>query len=530
MTRIVRAPRRTALIAVLAIGALLSAAAVLAASGTPWAMGGQNIANTRSTSSAINPDNVKNLKVKWTFQTHGDVSATSAVVGGAVYFPDWGGYLNKVNGSTGALIWQRTIDSYLGTTGNAARTSPAVIGNTVYIGDQQAGRLMSINATTGNLNWAADIGGGNFFPYETQSPVVYNGEVYVGVASGEEGVVAFVPPGSYLCCHDRGSFSAINATTGHVDWTTYMVPPNPNYFAGTTGYSGGGVWGSTGAIDPSTNTVYVATGNNYSVPDSAKDCQQNGGTPAACLDANNWVDSVLALDMTDGHIKWGNKLEPGFDDWNVACIPGFPNGGQNCPADPGPDFDFGSGPQLFTIGTGSKARKVIGAGQKSGDYWIMDAATGAVLSRTHGGPGATLGGIEWGSSTDGKKVYVAEANANFTPYTGAGGQTISAGSWAAIDAATGNVVWQTPDPGHYMTLGPTAVANGVVYASSMAGGMYALDANNGKILWSYQGAGSSNAGAAIVDGTVYWGNGYAHLGTQLGSPSTTFYAFSLNGN
>ena len=76
----------------------------------------------------------------------------------------------------------------------------------------------------------------------------------------------------------------------------------------------------------------------------------------------------------------------------------------------GPDYDFGSGPQFFTLGSGSKARKVVGAGQKSGDYWLMDATTGEVLWRTHAGPGSTLGGIEWGSATDGKRIYVAEAN------------------------------------------------------------------------------------------------------------------------
>ena len=48
------------------------------------------------------------------------------------------------------------------------------------------------------------------------------------------------------------------------------------------------------------------------------------------------------------------------------------------------------------------------------------------------------------------------------------------------------------------------------------------------ILWSFVGQGSSNAGPAVgLDGTVYWGNGYSHFG--LGTGSTTFYAFSVNG-
>jgi len=273
----VRAPRRTALVAVLAIGALVGAAAVLAAGSSDWPMGGQNISNTRSNPSSITRDNAKNLKLKWQAMVHGDVSATPAVVGGAVYFPDWAGYLYKLNASTGAVIWQTQISDYTGNPGQVARTAPAVDGNTLYVGTQNTntangGQLISINATTGAANWVADISGGSSFAIATQSPIVSNGVVYEGVASSEEGVVAFIP--NYPCCHDRGSFSAVRASDGEVLWTTHTVPNIP-------GYSGNGVWASTAALDPSTSTVYIATGNNYSVPQSVKDCEAGGVPPPA---------------------------------------------------------------------------------------------------------------------------------------------------------------------------------------------------------------------------------------------------------
>ena len=44
------------------------------------------------------------------------------------------------------------------------------------------------------------------------------------------------------------------------------------------------------------------------------------------------------------------------------------------------------------------------------------------------------------------------------------------------------------------------------------------------------GEASSNAGAAVTKKTIYWGNGYSHLGIPEGSASTSFYAFSLNGS
>jgi len=64
----------------------------------------------------------------------------------------------------------------------------------------------------------------------------------------------------------------------------------------------------------------------------------------------------------------------------------------------------------------------------------------------------------------------------------------------------------------------------------MSGELFALDAANGKMLWSYQTPGAAIGGAAIVNGTVYWGDGYTHLGIPGWNGSTTFYAFSLNGH
>ena len=185
---------------------------------------------------------------------------------------------------------------------------------------------MAIDATTGDLLWATEI---NSSPFTiiTQAPIVRNGVVYVGAASSEENAAAFIP--GYVCCHFRGSFSALNAATGAVLWTTYMVPADSDFSDGA--YSGGAVWSTTAAIDPASNTVYVTTGNNYSVPDAAKDCQDNGGTPSECLDPSDHIDAIVALDMTTGEIKWATGVQ-GFDDWIVSCIPGIA-------AEPLPDRD-----------------------------------------------------------------------------------------------------------------------------------------------------------------------------------------------
>lgn len=487
-----------------------------------WPMFGQNFANTASslTEFTISPRNVATLKPKWVATMGGDVSARPAVVDGAVYIPDWGGNFSKLDANTGQVIWSRQISTYTGIAGDDSRTSPAVAGNTVYIGTQQGAYLLAIDTTTGQLQWKTQLDP-HPLAVDTQSPVVFNGVVYVGVASSEE--FAAAQPG-YVCCSFRGSMMALNATTGSIIWKTYTVP---------TGYTGGSVWGSTPVVDPLRGSVYYTTGNNYSTPTDPQyqSCIAGGGTQATCLSPDDHVDSVLALNMLTGAVKWATRLSNG-DDWNVACVVG--NVG-NCPTPSGPDYDFGSGVNLFVIWTTSGPREMLGAGQKSGVYTAFDPDTGHIIWSTQVGPGSSLGGMLWGAATDGRRIYVSIADLYGIPYAlQPSGQTDSAGSWSALDPATGKILWQTADPNGAIDTGPLAVANGVVYAPSMAGSstsqnMFALDAGTGNILWSAAAGGSVNAGAAIVNGVVYWGSGYSHLGIPGMTDNNKFYAFSPGG-
>ncbi|MEU7023840.1 PQQ-binding-like beta-propeller repeat protein [Streptomyces sp. NPDC046203] len=493
-------------------------------SASSWPTGGHDVYNTRSNpdETKISPKNADKLAVKWAYTTNGDVSATPAVAGGAVYFPDWGGYLHKVDAKTGKKIWSHRVSEYNGITGSVSRSNPTVVGGTVYIGDTSGAHLLAINATTGTLRWSTQV---DSHPYAilTQSPVVYDGVVYQGVSSRESelGLNA-----DFKCCTFRGSANAIDAETGKVLWRHYTVPENGGQ---TGGYSGGAIWG-TPAIDPKTKTVYFTTGQNYNVPQSVNDCQNAGNKPYECHASDNHIDSVLALDMRNGAFKWtsGARL---FDAFNTGCIPGFPP--NNCPANPGPDYDFGEGAHLFTINVKGKKRSVIGAGQKSGEYWLLDATTGEVVWSAALAPGGNLGGIQWGTATDGKRIYVAEANSKKLPYQLPDGTTTNGSSFAALDPVTGKTLWQIADPTNGLAWGALTVANGVLYASSTSGHMYAIDAANGKILWDHLAPYSPNAGAAVVDGTVYWGNGYVRMKDAAGATGSlttgTFYAFSVNG-
>jgi polyvinyl alcohol dehydrogenase (cytochrome) len=103
-----------------------------------------------------------------------------------------------------------------------------------------------------------------------------------------------------------------------------------------------------------------------------------------------------------------------------------------------------------------------------------------------------------------------------------------------LDPLTGKILWQTRDPNGSLALGPVTVANGVVYAPSMAGApqsqnMLALDAATGAVLWKFAAGGSVNAGASIVADTVYWGSGYSNLPIAGFTSNNKFYAFSVKG-
>jgi polyvinyl alcohol dehydrogenase (cytochrome) len=253
----------------------------------------------------------------------------------------------------------------------------------------------------------------------------------------------------------------------------------------------------------------------------------------------------MALNLNTGAIKWSYRTIPS-DDWTVGCIlPPF----AHCPPNHGPDFDFGSGPNLFTVRGHGQPRDLVGAGQKSGIYWALDPDTGQVVWSTQVGAGGSLGGIEWGSATDGNRVYVAISDLEGTAYTLKNGQTVHGGSWSALDAATGAILWQVADPSGYVDVGSMTVANGVVFGSSMvqspgffgppppfpadgpkSKSMYAFDAATGAVLWTKYTGNSVNAGPSVVKGTVYWGSGYANLGLGYGSFTTgKLYAFSIPG-
>jgi polyvinyl alcohol dehydrogenase (cytochrome) len=310
-------------------------------------------------------------------------------------------------------------------------------------------------------------------------------------------------------------------------------------------------------VDLARKQVYISTGDNYMVPQPVLSCLALGGGQG-CVDPANYADAIVALDLTTGKVKWAGRGWP-YDVWSVACglgVPGFtlpgpfvatPGIAGNCPDTSGateyslnpkvvgPDYDFAQGPMLFSDTATSGDLALVGAGEKSGAFWTYRAKDGAKVWSTQVSPGGVTGGMQWGSATDGTTLYVSASNAGTSlngggagaaPWKLANGQTVYSGGWAAVDAATGKIKWTTPDPYGSRAEGPVTLANGVVFGCNMQGTMFALNAKSGAQLWHYPltTRNACTAGAAIVNGTVFWGSGD---GRANPGAAKLFFAFGL---
>lgn len=518
------------------------AASTLFIASTPaadWPSAGANLDNSRyqHQETLIGPKTVGALKLRWQISTSGDVTANPAVDGDFLYFPDSAGFLYKVRRADGVVVWKRPVSDYTGIAGDFARATPAVAGNALILGNQsgkflgpslgqpapQAARVFAVDKHSGAPLWSTQVDD-TAMSFITHSAIVANGLALVGVASNEELVAGFVPK-AYWQWQFRGNVVALDVATGAIRWKTYLVPE---------GYFGAAVWGSTGAVDLKSNLVFMATGNNYWVPQAAQDCLNAGGTPASCLDAVNHFNSIVAMDLGNGAIRWAARGLP-YDAWNVGCglnVPGFVvAANDNCPHPAGPDWDFAQGPMLLGGG-------LVGAGQKSGMFWAFDQRSGQLAWATQVAPGGLTGGLQWGSASDGNRIFVAVAASGKTgggqapdPWALKDGSVTTAGGWAALDRRTGAILWTTRDPLGSRAEAAVSGANGVVFGCNLdpaRGTMYALDARTGAVLWSFDSNagsptyGACNAGPSIADGMVFWGSG-----TFLAPGPKRLFAFGL---
>ncbi|KAI7746437.1 hypothetical protein M8C21_015345, partial [Ambrosia artemisiifolia] len=441
---------------------------------------------------------------------------------------DWtnhGGDLQNRRYALGQLTGLYSTGLVRGVNWTVSRSTPTVADDLLIVGIYGPGYVIGLNISNGELVWSTQLDK-HYATLITMSGTYYKSAFYVGTSSIEESASI------EACCSFIGSFLKLNATNGNILWQTYMLPGNNG---STDEYAGAAIWGSSPSIDINRNMVYIATGNMYSAPLNVTQCQEaqnNQTTPTEedkCIVPDNHSNSILALDLDSGHIKWYKQLG-GYDIWFAACnnlsTPG-------CPPGPNPDADFGEAPMMLTINDRGKKHDIVATVQKSGMAWALDRDNGSIVWSTEAGPGGIDGGGTWGSATDGTAVYTNIGNSLGNNFTLKPSNIITtSGGWVSIDATTGNVLWSTANPSNASAIGPVSVANGVVFAGSTngTGPVYAMSAATGQILWSYDTGGTVYGGMSISDGCVYVGSGYK---TNVGllkpsfTPGDALFAFCI---
>jgi polyvinyl alcohol dehydrogenase (cytochrome) len=493
-----------------------------------WNGWGQNSSNTRfqdGANAGLSAADVPKLKVRWAFGFPGEqsVMAHSTIAGGRLFIGSPAGKVYSLDTATGCVHWWMQAG---GAVRNAIRIERVNNVATAFFGDQR-GNVYALDAGTGKQVWTVKV---------DESPVARvtgsiafnNGKLYVPVASGEE--VASTTP-SYECCKFRGSITALDAATGKQLWKTYTIPdapkPTKKNKAGTQLYgpSGAPIWSSP-TIDTRRNAIYSTTGNNYSDPPT------------------RMSNAFIAMDLDSGKVLWSRQMTE-QDAYVSACR--LPDK-TNCPDSNGPDFDFSSGPMLVNLANG---RRALVAGQKSGIvHAINPDQQGEVLWQTRVGKGGTMGGVQWGSATDGVNVYVANSDIKrvmLTYSTSTDADPLQGGGMFALRLSDGKQIWTTP-PGVCGTRPRCSPAQsaavtaipGVAFSGSVDGHMRGYSTTDGKVIWDFdsqreyttvngvpgRGGSIDGPGPVISGGMLFMNSGYVGAG---GAPGNVLLGLSVDG-
>ena len=125
----------------------------------------------------------------------------------------------------------------------------------------------------------------------------------------------------------------------------------------------------------------------------------------------------MALAMDTGKIVWVRQTLAG-DAWTTACFGPDSAGRGELSGEGGPRPRLR---QRHRAGDAPDGRRLVIAGQKSGELYAVNADSGEMVWKTRAGDGGILGGIEWGFATDGTSAFVSLSNA-FEKKAGRGGR------------------------------------------------------------------------------------------------------------
>jgi alcohol dehydrogenase (cytochrome c) len=357
----------------------------------------------------------------------------------------------------------------------------------------------------------------NYGYSETSAPICADHRIFAGAAGSEYGVRGYV-----------------------MAWTTdlrpawpspvWTIPPEQQSWRSQSRIVGGGAVWTPVTADPVTDTVFFGTGSATPLYFP----QLRPGT-------NPRTDSLIAVDLKTGQIKWWRQLIAG-NQWS---------------------YDVAQPPLVYDGKVGGKAHRVVSVATMEGVWFAFDARTGdpfyervKVIDRVEHPalrPGqpvtvfpSSLGGLNYSpASYDPAMNYVynaaaetaaVEIQAKLTPTqkkhkfvlgdvflgleNGNFGTELQGwhdhGSISAIDVNTGKRVWkfETPEPERG---GVTTTATGLGFAGGGDGVLRAFDAKTGKVLWTFQTGHQIAAGPTIFTGD----DGNEYIAISVGGTPTS---------
>lgn len=468
---------------------------------------------------AIHARNLDQLELVWAFGHEGASTARAqpTVINGTMLMGSSTGMVHALDMATGCSYWSFPALTEVRASVPVA-FSPALDRYLAVVADMN-NRLYVLDARTGERLWFDDVDD-NPYARSTGSPVVHDGMVFVPVSNRE--VFAAGSP-DHHCCTFRGNVAAYDLNTGKKLWHTYIMEEavevgtnaigNPIYAP-----SGAPIWQAP-SIDPSRNTVYAGTGQNFTSPTSETS------------------DAVIAFDMHNGDMKWVYQTTED-DAYTTACSSAGDH--PNCP-DPGPDLDIGAPILPVTLSDGTE---LVIAGTKGSEVFGLDPDGGSVVWHRRVGRGGALGGVHWGMTAIGDTVYVPVSDR----VTGIDGTHEPMPGLHALDMRTGKSKWYVPAPERCQEgqrgcreaySAPASSAADVVFAGSLNGHLFAHDAETGELIWEYDSnreyktinqvearGGSMDATGPVFSGDYMIVNtGYATFGQMGGN---TMLVFRLN--
>ncbi|MBV8683464.1 MAG: PQQ-dependent dehydrogenase, methanol/ethanol family [Caulobacteraceae bacterium] len=514
-----------------------------------WMTSGRTYSEQRfSPLDRINASNVKDLGLAWSFQlaTNRGVETTPIVVDGVMYVTSSWSLVYALDARTGHLLW--TYDPHVArevgfhACCDVVNRGVAVWKGRVYVAALD-GRLIALDAATGQPVWSVQTTD-PAKPYTiTMAPRIVHGHVMVGNSGSEYGV--------------RGYVSAYDADDGKLIWRFYAVPGDPSkgfenhamemaaktWTGNWWKFGGGGSPWDAMAYDPETNLLFFGTGNGLPWDEKAR--SPGGGD-------NLFLSSIVAVDADTGEYRWHYQTTPG-ESW---------------------DFDSTQNLVLADLPIAGRDRKVIMQANKNGFFYVIDRATGKLISAEPFVP------VTWAKGVDmatGRPIEIGDPRYKTAPATifpssfGAHnwqpmsfdpqtrlvyipaqeipgeygtddkfayrpGQWNTAVDWdlntlpedpkaraamrnsirgelVAWDPATNKEIWRAPQKGPWNG-GVLSTAGGLVFQGSADGHLAAYDARTGRKLWS------SETYAATLAGPVTYTVGedqYVAVGAGFGS-------------